>query len=102
MVEKFIGDAVMAVFGLRQLLRGRRPPGDPRGPGDAWPTLDELNVEIAHAGTASRSHMRVGIDTGEVVVSTLGDRAGQEFVAVGQTVNRASRLQAAAPLGRRC
>ena len=41
--------------------------------------------------------MRVGVDTGEVVVSTLGERAGHEFVAVGPTVNRASRLQSAAP-----
>ena len=41
--------------------------------------------------------MRVGIDTGDVVVSTLGERPGQEFVVVGETVNRASRLQGAAP-----
>ena len=48
--------------------------------------------------------MRVGIDTGDVVVSTLGERSGpnpaaNEFVAVGETVNRAARLQAAAPVG---
>ena len=45
--------------------------------------------------------MRVGIDTGEVVVSTLGERAGHEFVAVGPTVNRASRPAVGAPEGRR-
>jgi tetratricopeptide (TPR) repeat protein len=33
------------------------------------------------------------------VVSTLGERPGQEFVAVGEVVNRASRLQGAAPPG---
>ncbi len=43
--------------------------------------------------------MRVGVDTGDVVVSTLGDRGGAEFVVVGQTVNRASRLQSIAPPG---
>ena len=43
--------------------------------------------------------MRVGVDTGDVVVSTLGDRGGSEFVVVGQTVNRASRLEGAAPPG---
>ena len=42
--------------------------------------------------------MRVGVDTGEVVVSTLGERLGHDFVAVGPTVNRASRLQSAAPV----
>ena len=41
--------------------------------------------------------MRVGIDTGDVVVSTLGEREGHDFVAVGPTVNRASRLQGEAP-----
>ncbi len=43
--------------------------------------------------------MRVGIDTGEVVVSSLDDRPGQDFVVVGDTVNRAARIQAAAPPG---
>ena len=41
--------------------------------------------------------MRVGLDTGDVVVSTLGERPGHDFVAVGPTVNRASRLQGEAP-----
>ena len=43
--------------------------------------------------------MRVGIDTGEVVVSTLDERPGAEFVVVGEAVDRAARLQAAAPPG---
>ena len=40
-----------------------------------------------------------GIDTGVVVVSTLDDRPGQDLVVVGETVNRASRIQGAAPPG---
>ncbi len=44
--------------------------------------------------------MRVGIDTGEVVVSTLGERQDDSYVAVGPTVNRAARVQAAAPVDR--
>ncbi len=60
--------------------------------------LDELNVGItADHGVALE--VRVGIDTGDVVVSTLGDRPGQEFVVVGDIVNRASRFQSAAPRG---
>ena len=43
--------------------------------------------------------MRVGIDTGDVVVSALGNRPGQEMVVVGEVVNRASRIQSAAPPG---
>ncbi|WP_426567020.1 ATP-binding protein [Angustibacter sp. McL0619] len=93
-VEKYIGDAVMAVFGLyrsreddaRQAVRCtlavRR-------------ALAQLNEQL-EARHGLRLRMRVGIDTGDVVVSTLEERPGHEFVAVGPTVNRASRLQGAA------
>ena len=95
-VEKFIGDAVMAVFGLRRSWEDDAQRAVRVGAGDGAPTSTELNDELA-ARYGVTLQMRVGIDTGEVVVSTLGDRGGTEFVAVGQTVNRASRLQAAAP-----
>ena len=98
-VEKFIGDAVMAVFGLLSLLRGRRPACGPRCPRHARRTA-RAERRRWPSGTAWRLGSTVGVDTGEVVVSTLGERAGHDFVAVGPTVNRASRLQSAAP-GRR-
>jgi class 3 adenylate cyclase/tetratricopeptide (TPR) repeat protein len=95
-VEKFIGDAVMAVFGLH-----RAHEDDPHrairaalGMRDA---LAELNAGLAPGHPTLV--MRVGIDTGEVVVSSLDDRPGQDFVVVGETVNRAARIQAAAVPG---
>ncbi|MDM7856354.1 ATP-binding protein [Cellulomonas alba] len=89
-VEKFIGDAVMAVFGLHvshedDAVRAVRAAVDMANPGGF----------VAVDGRVL--HMRVGIDSGEVVVGGLGARPGQDWVAVGPTVNRASRLQAAAP-----
>ena len=97
-VEKFIGDAVMAVFGIHA--------GEEDAPNRA------IRAALAMRDRARRAQrprsaaehgitlqMRVGIDTGDVVVSTLGDRPGQEFVVVGEVVNRASRLQSAAPPG---
>ena len=60
--------------------------------------LAELNARF-EAGHGLNLRMRVGIDTGEVVVSTLGDQPGNDFVVVGENVNRAARLQAAAPPG---
>jgi class 3 adenylate cyclase/tetratricopeptide (TPR) repeat protein len=95
-VEKFIGDAVMAVFGLRRSYEDDAHRAV-RAALQIIDGLDELNAEIEPRYDV-RLHLRVGIDTGEVVVSTLGERAGHEFVAVGPTVNRASRLQAAAPV----
>jgi class 3 adenylate cyclase/tetratricopeptide (TPR) repeat protein len=95
-VEKFIGDAVMAVFGLHQSWEDdaqRAVRCALAMVGD----LESLNVDIERRHGV-RLRMRVGIDTGDVVVSTLGERGDDDFVAVGPTVNRAARLQAAAPV----
>jgi class 3 adenylate cyclase/tetratricopeptide (TPR) repeat protein len=94
-VEKFIGDAVMAVFGLHQSWEDDAQRAA-RAALAMVADLEDLNAELRQRYGVTVS-MRVGLDTGNVVVSTLGEHAGHDFVAVGQTVNRASRLQAAAP-----
>ncbi|GAB3991805.1 AAA family ATPase [Nocardioides marmoraquaticus] len=96
-VEKFIGDAVMAVFGLEHSYEDDAH----RAVRAALGLLSELPAlsEQAVREHGVELHVRVGIDTGEVVVSTLGER-GDAFVAVGPTVNRAARLQGAAPVDR--
>src|SRR5256886_6492849 len=80
-VEKFVGDAVMAVFGVPQVheddaLRAVRAAVEMR---DALP---ELGVEA-----------RIGLNTGEVVVGT------SERLATGDAVNVAARLEQAAGAG---
>jgi class 3 adenylate cyclase len=92
-VEKFIGDAVMAVFGApvaheddaeRAVRAGLR----------VLEAIDELNAE--HATLALQ--VRVGINTGEAVVA-LGARPEEgEGIVTGDVVNTASRLQGAAPV----
>ena len=96
-VEKFIGDAVMAVFGLSRSYEDDAHRAI-RASLHMLAELEELNAQVEQR-YGVRLQMRVGIDTGEVVVSTLGER-GDGFVAVGPTVNRAARLQAAAPVDR--
>ncbi len=94
-VEKYIGDAVMAVFGLH-----RTDEDDAVRAVRAGRAMVDATAEIAAEVERTHGvglHVRVGIDTGDVVVSTLDDRSGQGFVAVGPAVNRASRLQASAP-----
>ena len=94
-VEKFIGDAVMAVYGLKVAHED-----DPnRAISTALQMLDELDRlnQGFERDYRIRLSMRVGIHTGTVVVSTLGERKGQDFVVVGDTVNLTSRLQSAAP-----
>ena len=96
-VEKFIGDAVMAVFGLYQAQEDD-PERAVRAAVSMTGELAALNGELEDQYGLTLS-MRVGVDTGEVVVSTLDERPGAEFVVVGEAVNRAARLQAAAPPG---
>ncbi|TMK54749.1 MAG: zinc-ribbon domain-containing protein [Actinobacteria bacterium] len=90
-VEKFIGDAIMAVFGVPVLheddaLRAVRAAAEMR---DA---LARLNVELErdHGVTIQT---RTGVNTGEVVAGT-----GNQTMATGDAVNTAARLeQHAAP-----
>jgi class 3 adenylate cyclase/tetratricopeptide (TPR) repeat protein len=96
-VEKFIGDAVMAVFGIHR-SREDDPHRAVRAALAMTDRLGSLNARL-ESGHRLNLRMRVGIDTGEVVVSTLGDHPGNDFVVVGENVNRAARLQAAAPPG---
>ena len=90
-VEKFIGDAVMAVFGVPQIheddaVRAVRAAADMRD------VLLGLNPELErdHGVTLG---CRIGVNTGEVVTGS-GDA-----IVVGDTVNVAARLEQAAPAG---
>jgi class 3 adenylate cyclase len=87
MVEKFVGDAVMAVFGapvaheddaeraVRSALR-------------ILEAVDELELEV-----------RAAVATGEAVVSLQARPEQGEGIVAGDVVNTASRLQQAAPVG---
>ncbi len=92
-VEKFIGDAVMAIFGVPTLheddaLRAVRAAADVRV------ELDVLNrqLERDHGLTLA---IRIGIETGEAAVGSAAAELGR---VTGPAVNRAARLeQVAAP-----
>ena len=90
-VDKIVGDAIVALFGapvaheddaeraVRAALQMQR-------------TLATLRQDLRVS-----AEMRVGVNTGEVLVGAL--RAGGEYTAMGDVVNTASRLQAAARPG---
>jgi class 3 adenylate cyclase len=93
-VEKFIGDAVMAVFGIPTMheddaVRAVRAAAELRD------TLETLNVELDQE-RGVRIALRTGVNTGEVVV---GDPSAQHFYATGDAVNVAARLEQAAGPG---
>jgi class 3 adenylate cyclase/predicted ATPase len=96
-IEKFIGDAVMAVFGI-PTAQESDPEHAVRAALDMQAALAELNEELQRK-RGIRLGMRVGVNTGPVVVSHLGGRQGEDFAVVGDPVNLASRLEHAAPIG---
>jgi class 3 adenylate cyclase/tetratricopeptide (TPR) repeat protein len=90
-VEKFIGDAVMAVFGVPVVheddaLRAVRAADDLRS------ALIPLNEELEQR-FRTRLQLRTGVNTGEVVTGT------EERLATGDAVNVAARLEQAAQPG---
>ncbi|EKV32435.1 Adenylate cyclase [Caenispirillum salinarum AK4] len=92
MVDKFIGDAVMAVFGLAPCPQGRTPE---RLAVDA---ALEMRARLAafnaaHPNRPPLSH-GIGIHAGPAVAGTIGSPDRLEFTVIGSTVNLAARLEA--------
>ena len=93
-VEKFVGDAVMAVFGAPV----SREDDAERAVNSALRILDAI-VELNEEHPGLELSVRGAVNTGEAMV-TLGARPaeGEGFVA-GDVVNTAARLQQSAPVG---
>ncbi len=83
-IEKFIGDAVMAVFGLAQAHGD-----DPERALAAALALREALAGDAVLGPDFK--LRMGVNTGEVVAT--GDPSGGDFLITGDAVNVAARLE---------
>ncbi|WP_242541203.1 CHASE2 domain-containing protein [Phormidium pseudopriestleyi] len=96
-IDKFIGDAVMAVFGVPIPATS-----DEEIASDAQKAvncalkmaaaLQTLNQQWKLAGKPTVG-MRVGIATGPLVVGSLGSDRRQDYTIIGDTVNIASRLE---------
>ena len=92
-IEKYIGDAIMAVFGLPvqhedDALRAVRAAAGMRI------ALRALNEQL-ESSYGLRLDNRTGVNTGEVVAND--DPAADQKLATGDTVNVAARLEQAAP-----
>ena len=91
-VEKFIGDAVVGVFGV---------PVGPRATIRSGPSGRPCGSPTTRRGsrpwTARPLRLRIGINTGEALVRLdVAPGAGERFLA-GDSVNTASRIQSVAP-----
>src|SRR5207245_6015321 len=90
---KFIGDAVMAVFGA-PVAHEDDPERAVRAALSIRAAIDRLNDEEPGLDL----HVRVGVNTGEALVVLGADAARGEGMASGDVVNTAARLQTAAPV----
>jgi class 3 adenylate cyclase/tetratricopeptide (TPR) repeat protein len=93
-VEKFIGDAIVAVFGLPK-LREDDAERAVKAALDMRSALAEVNAELER-GWGVVLNVRTGVNTGEVVAGDITE--GQRLVT-GDTVNVAARLEQAAGAG---
>lgn len=93
-IDRLIGDAIMATFNRL----GDQPDHAHRA---ARAGLD-LQVETARIADQHPGwpRFRVGINSGEVLVSVLGSEGGRTHTVIGDAVNVASRIEGQAPVGR--
>jgi adenylate cyclase len=97
-VDKFIGDAVMCIFGAPfsspdDALRAVRCAVDMRRNFRAL-------VRSGAVGEDARAlDVHIGVNTGKVVAGTVGSPRRMEYTALGDTVNTAARLEGVARTG---
>ncbi|HEU5228649.1 MAG TPA: adenylate/guanylate cyclase domain-containing protein [Ktedonobacteraceae bacterium] len=92
-VEKYIGDAVMAVFGA-PITHEDDPDRALRAALDMQAALTHFNEwRQAQDPEATRLQMRIGINTGEVAIPSNASHQRRDFLITGDAVNVAARLQ---------
>ena len=92
-VEKFIGDGVVAVFN-----RGGDQPDHARRAACAALALQDAFGKFAEQHP-DWPRMRVGVNSGEAVVREIGGAGHLAYPLVGDTINMGSRLEGLAPVG---
>jgi adenylate cyclase len=101
-IDKFIGDAIMAIF---EEERGQAPAAERavRAGLAMQAAMRALNAESAgrrEAAGRGELSMRIGINTGPVIRGDLGSRVvRRDYTVIGDTVNQANRYESRCPPG---
>jgi adenylate cyclase len=95
-IDKFTGDGVMALFGapVSHEDHARRACLAALG---LHASLAPLAAELAGEGVELA--IRVGLNSGEVIVGEIGEQGQMEYAAIGHTVGLAQRMESLAPAG---
>ena len=97
LLEKFMGDAVLAVFGVPKAHEDDAERAV-RAALEMQAILSELNRGFAAEGKPTLA-MRIGVEAGEVLVDVERARGPRDRMLTGDAVNTAARLQASADPG---
>src|ERR671923_1914272 len=93
-VEKFIGDAVVGVFGAPVAHED-----DPERAVRAALAIQDAIAELNESDPALELEVRIGVNTGEALVSVGARPELGEAMVAGDVMNTGARLQSAAPPG---
>src|SRR5678815_5400470 len=86
-VNQVLGDGIMALFGAPLAHEDHAVRA-------CYAALDMQNAVSLHAGTAGVDvRIRIGINSGEVVVRSIGNDLHMDYTAIGQTTHLASRME---------
>lgn len=92
-LDKYIGDAIMAVFGSPEPIANHALAAC-RAALDSRRRLAALNEELSR-DHGVRLGMRIGINTGDMIVGNVGSAKKRNYTVLGDAVNLASRLEGA-------
>lgn len=90
-VDKYVGDAIMAAWGV--------PDPDPRAPSRALPACIEIRRALAELNEIRRRRRQaplrigMGLHYGPVTAGNIGSTNRMEYTLIGDTVNLASRVE---------
>ena len=91
MVNKYLGDGFMAIFGAGESASGHAQDAVAAGR-EILSAVNRLNDELAAKGQAP-IRIGIGIHCGPAIVGSIGTPQRLEFTAIGNTVNIASRIE---------
>jgi len=98
-INKFIGDAIVALFGMDESHEGEAPLQAIKAGLSMHESLKRLNKERESEDLPS-INMRVGINTGEVAIGSIGTKQRSELTVMGDNVNLAQRTEGECEPGR--
>ena len=90
-IDKFIGDAIMAVFGAFQTLENS-PANAIRAAVKMLAAMEMINNNPSLL-TEEKINIGIGINCGECILGNIGFKNKMDFTVIGDTVNIASRLE---------